>query len=244
MKDPMWITILRIAHIVFGFAAFLIAPAVLAMVKGGKQHRRWGKIYFWMMACVAATALVLGFYRPILFLALLAIFSFYLAFSGYRVLFAKRPAQGQGPRLMDWIGAVLVFGAGVTLIALGLLKPTLTWARMAPMALVFGGIGVIFGVKDGWRFLHPPKDKNFWWYEHMGGMIGSYIAAVSAFSAVNFHFLAPVVRWLWPTLIGTPLIMIWVRYYRRKFARATETGDRREHNVAQPQPKTFNHSVA
>ena len=62
----------------------LIAPAVLAMVKGGKQHRRWGKIYFWMMACVAATALVLGFYRPILFLALLAIFSFYLAFSGYR----------------------------------------------------------------------------------------------------------------------------------------------------------------
>jgi uncharacterized membrane protein len=219
MKDPIWITAFRIVHIMFGFSAFLIAPVALATVKGGKQHRRWGKVYFWMMAGVAVTALVLGFYRPILFLALLAIFSFYLAFSGYRVLYAKRPLQGQGPKLIDWIGTILVFVAGLALIVLGLLKPTPTWVRMAPMALVFGGIGVIFGVKDSWRFLHPPQDKNFWWFEHMGGMIGSYIAAVPAFSAVNFHFLAPVVRWLWPTAIGVPAIFVWTAYYRRKFAK-------------------------
>ncbi len=205
----------------FGFSAFLIAPVALATVKGGKQHRRWGKVYFWMMAGVAATALVLGFYRPILFLALLAVFSFYLAFSGYRVLFAKRPLQGQGPKLIDWIGTILVFVAGLALIILGLLKPTPTWVRMEPMALVFGTIGVVFGIKDGWRFLHPPQDKNFWWFQHMGGMIGSYIAAVSAFSAVNFHFLAPVVRWLWPTVAGVPAIIIWTAYYRRKFAKKT-----------------------
>jgi uncharacterized membrane protein len=219
MKDPMWITVFRIAHIAFGFAAFLIAPVALATVKGGKQHRRWGKIYFWMMAGVAATAVVLGIYRPILFLALLAVFSFYLAFSGYRVLFAKRPLQGQGPKLMDWVGAILVFVSGVALIILGLLKPTPAWTRMAPMALVFGAIGVIFGVKDVWRFLRPPQDRNFWWFSHMGGMLGSYIAAVSAFSAVNFRFLPPVVRWLWPTVIGTPLISIWITYYKRKFAK-------------------------
>ena len=53
----------------------------------------------------------------------------------------------------------------------------------------------------------------------MGGMLGSYIAAVSAFSAVNFHFLPPAIRWLWPSVIGVPAIFIWIGYYRRKFDR-------------------------
>src|SRR5437588_569476 len=164
MKDPMWVTGLRIIHITCGFFAFFIAPVVLAMVKGGKQHRRWGKVYFWMMAVVAATALVLGFYRPIVFLALIAVFSFYMAFVGYRVLYRKQPRQGQG------------------------------------------------------GYLRPPQDQNFWWYDHMGGMIGSYIAAVSAFSVVNLRFLPPLVRWLWPVAIGVPVILLWIRYYKKRFA--------------------------
>ena len=113
MKDPMWVTGLRIIHITCGFFAFFIAPVVLAMVKGGKQHRRWGKVYFWMMAVVAATALVLGFYRPIVFLALIAVFSFYMAFVGYRVLYRKQPRKGQGATLLDWTGTILVLAAGV-----------------------------------------------------------------------------------------------------------------------------------
>ena len=44
----------------------------------------------------------------------------------------------------------------------------------------------------------------------MANMIGSYIAAVTAFSVVNFHALPTTIRWLWPTIIGTPLIAIWI----------------------------------
>ena len=47
------------------------------------------------------------------------------------------------------------------------------------VAIVFGVIGVALAAIE---FLHPPGDQNFWWYAHMGGMMGSYIAAVSAFS--------------------------------------------------------------
>jgi len=218
MKDPMWVTGLRIIHITCGFFAFFIAPVVLAMVKGGKQHRRWGKVYFWMMAVVAATALVLGFYRPIVFLALIAVFSFYMAFVGYRVLYRKQPRKGQGATLLDWTGTILVLAAGVMLCVLGLLKPAPVWARMAPVALVFGVLGIWFGVRDSLRYLRPPQDQNFWWYDHMGGMIGSYIAAVSAFSVVNLRFLPPLVRWLWPVAIGVPVILLWIRYYKKRFA--------------------------
>ncbi len=50
-------------------------------------------------------------------------------------------------------------------------------------------------------------------------MIGSYIAAVTAFSVVNFYFLPTTLRWLWPTMIGTPAIAIWISYYKRRFSR-------------------------
>ena len=207
----------RWTHTLAGFTAFFIAPVPLLSTKGGKTHRWWGKIYFWAMAVVAATAMVLALWRPILFLAFVAVFSFYFAFRGYRVLSRKRPLQGQGPGAIDWAGAVLAFLGSLALIALGIEQPTRVWMQLSAVAIVFGVIGVALAASDIWRFVHPPADKNFWWYAHMGGMIGSYIAAVSAFSVVNFHFLPPVVRWLWPSAIGIPGIFVWIGYYQRKF---------------------------
>ena len=53
----------------------------------------------------------------------------------------------------------------------------------------------------------------------MRGMLGSYIATVTAFSVVNFTFLPTTVRWLWPIVVGTPLITAWITYYRLRFRR-------------------------
>ncbi len=53
------------------------------------------------MAIVALTAVVLGIYRPVVFLALVAILSFSSAFSGYRVLWRKRPQAGQRATAFD-----------------------------------------------------------------------------------------------------------------------------------------------
>lgn len=53
----------------------------------------------------------------------------------------------------------------------------------------------------------------------MTGMLSSYLAAVTAFSVVNFTFMPTTARWLWPTLLGSPLIALWVAYDRRRFAR-------------------------
>src|SRR3984885_3729570 len=95
MQDPVWIRALLGIPIAAGSTAFVMAPLALLTAKGGKAHRRWGKIYFWAMAVVASTAMVLALYRPILFLALVAVFSFYAAFSAYRVLFHKNFPRGE-----------------------------------------------------------------------------------------------------------------------------------------------------
>ena len=110
---PEWPLILRallILHIGCGSIAFVCAPVALVTAKGGKTHRRWGKIYFWAMAGVASTALILSIVLPILFLALVAVFSFYAAFSAYRILSLK-----EGEVVRGKVSRLASFGAFVDL---------------------------------------------------------------------------------------------------------------------------------
>jgi len=213
IKGFLWI------HVLAGTLALVVAPIALVTAKGGPAHRRWGKVYFWAMAVVAATAVVVAYWRSILFLMLTAVFSFYAALSGYRVLFRKRPDRGDGPKALDWAAAGITMAASALLVFLGITKPTPRFQELSTVAIVFGGVGLSLSGLDVRRFLRPPTDRMAWWYRHMANMIGSYIAAVTAFSVVNFHFLPTTVRWLWPTMVGTPLIAIWITYYRMRFSK-------------------------
>jgi hypothetical protein len=213
-------TILLWAHIGAGTLAFGLAPAAMLTAKGGSAHRRWGKIYFWSMAVVAATALVLSLWRLRLFLTLLAVFSFYMAFTGFRALFRKRPTAGQGPAAVDWAAALLTLASSAAMAILGLLRPSPAWERMGIVPVVFGAFGIVLAGFDLTRFARPSPDRHRWWFDHMQGMLGSYIATVSAFSVVNFTFLPPVVRWLWPTVIGVPLVTLWITYYKTRLRRS------------------------
>jgi uncharacterized membrane protein len=225
MQDPVWIKSLLGVHIAAGSTAFLMAPLALATAKGGKAHRRWGKIYFWAMAVVGSTALVLALYRPILFLALVAVFSFYAAFSAYRVLFRKNLPRGEKVAWPDWVAAILTFASSFALALLGAVKPALVRNLSIP-AILFGLIGMWLAAKSMWQFLHPPKEKMFWWYEHLGNMLVSYIAAWTAFSVTT---IGPLVHggwviWVLPTVIGSPAIALTTAYYKRKFAPGPKIG--------------------
>lgn len=202
-------------HILNGTVALLIAPLAMMTVKGGLWHRRWGKIYFWAMAGVALTAVVMCYIRSGVFLFLVAIFSFYLASTGYMALRRKKPEDRPG--MLDWFVALAMLIAGIALIATGALDANLghqRWVRM-----VFGSIGLMLSGMDIWRFFKPSLSKRAWWFQHMSRFLAAYIATVTAFSVVNFQFLPYLWRWLWPTAIGVPLIFVWRAYYRRKFAR-------------------------
>ena len=37
--------------------------------------------------------------------------------------------------------------------------------------------------------------------------------------------VSTIVRWLWPIVIGTPLIMVWIRRYQQTFGENTTPGD-------------------
>jgi hypothetical protein len=220
MRDPLWIRSLLALHIAAGATAFVFAPLALATRKGGQAHRRWGRIYFWAMAVVAASAIVLSAYRPILFLALVAVFSFYAAFFAYRVLGMKNLGHGGKASPLDWTAACFTFVSSLMLASLEWTRPALVH-RIGVVPVVFGFLGMSLSGGRIYRFLRPPKDRMYWWYDHLQGMIASYIAAWTAFSVVTLsRFLGSGwLVWLWPTMIGVPSIVLTRAYYRRKFER-------------------------
>lgn len=211
----------RVVHIFFGAVALFVAPCAMLTRKGGAWHRRWGKVYFWSMAAVAATAVAMSIMRSGLFFLLVALFSFYLALTGYRVLYRKTPRQR--PRAADWAAAAAMLVGSLVLVAYGVHLMLTT--SFGSVAVVFGAIGTFLAATDVRAFLDPPADKQAWWYTHMTRMLAAYVATVTAFSVVNFRFLPPVGRWLWATAVGTAGIFIWTGYYRKKFGRPSAPKD-------------------
>ncbi|MEN3369156.1 MAG: hypothetical protein V7609_1299 [Verrucomicrobiota bacterium] len=202
-----------IIHILFGSVALFVAPAAMLTRKGGLWHRRWGKMFFWAITGVAITAVLLSLIRSGLFFLLVALFSFYLALTGYRVLYRKTPQQR--PAKVDWAAVFTMLLGSLALVAYGIYL--MLTSSFGIVAMVFGVIGLLLALSDLRDFRHHPADKMAWWYSHMARMLAAYIAAVTAFSVVNFKFLPPLPRWLWATVAGTVGIVIWRRYYQRKF---------------------------
>jgi hypothetical protein len=158
---------------------------------------------------------------------MVAVFSFYSAFAAYRVLYLKDLNKGARPKLMDWLAAAVTALSSFWLLLLGFLNPTLMRVGVVVVlgrpvsivSIVFGLIGMGMGLNSIQGFVKPSAEKMSWWFSHMQGMLASYIAALTAFSAVNLGhwFGAAWWVWLWPTIIGTPAITIWITYYKRKF---------------------------
>ena len=227
----------RWSHIAAGVIALLVAPIAMVLRKGGASHRLWGKVYYWSMAWIFASTVILVLLRPNIFLLAVGVLSFYSAFTAVRVLRMKRPERDR-PTIVDWAGLWVALAIGSAVIIWGAVLAGGLVQREVPggSRLAFAGLGIFFGISvvrlaldDLRRFRSPPTEPKFWWYHHMGNMLGSYIGALTAFMVQTVsrwmggvEALAPYtwVVWVLPAAIGTPLITHWINSYRRTFAAA------------------------
>jgi len=216
-EAPPLIRAVLALHIVAGTLALIVVPVVLAVRKGGPTHRRLGLVYVNGMFVVAATAFVVGPYFRDYFLLLIAIFSSYLTFLGWRALARKHPAQ-QPAGMSDWAAAIIAAAAGAGMIGIGIVQRG-QLAGFSSVLYVLGSLCIGAGARSMYQFFRPPASRLAWLFAHFGNMLAAYIATVSAFSAVNFHFIHPVwLRWLWPTVVGTLVITYSTAHYRSKLA--------------------------
>jgi len=198
-------------HIAAGTVAVLAGLGALVTEKGGLRHRQAGKSFVVAMGVVVVTTVLLAVFDPTsfrLFLVLVAVFSGYLAFSGYRVLSRKRPADEVA--LVDWVAASAVVLACLALGGWGITR-LVEGATFGGVLVVFGGIGLGFAYLDVRSF--RTDEGGEWMVAHLQRMIGAFVATISAVSAVNLTDTLGVVAWLWPTVALTPLIVYWSRKY-------------------------------
>ena len=230
-------TLLIFTHVGAGITALIFAPLAMLTQKGGSAHRRWGRVYFWAMFVIFVSALALLVVRPNVFLFIISILSFYGAFTGVRALRRKHPERGERAALLDWVAASVALVAGVSFVVWGVLPLLNLSVSETPVAFSLLGIGFgIFLSKDAWAdlksFRRPSPQPNWWLTYHLERMVGSYLAAVTAFMVQNVgpHLPADLAWTVWvaPGLLGGVGISFWIRYYQKEFAkRERPLGDAR-----------------
>lgn len=205
----------RYLHIAAGFTGFFVAPVALAVRKGGRAHRRWGLVFFWAMVVAGSTAVVGSQHIHSTFLLLTAVFSLYMAGFGYRSLFLKQLAWDARVEAFDWA----VAGVGLVVFASTILYAFV--ARNIPVG-VFGFLGAATAFRQLRGYANAGHwTKNQWLLNHISGFLASYIAAVSAFSVTSLHFIPRTIGFLWPTVLGVPVIIWWHRRVRTQRAGLT-----------------------
>jgi len=205
-----------IVHIVNGATGLIAGTINLIRRKGDPLHRRLGVVFVIAMLLTGSSAVVLSFLHPNHFLMIVGIFTIYMVSTGYRYIRLRLTEVDNDPKALDWFLTGLMGISGILFIGYG------AWQLMSQemfglVYLTFGFIGLFFVRADLKNYSGKAAHRNYWLLAHLQRMIGTYIAALTAFLVVNSSNITPVipgfVYWLMPTVILTPLIIVWSRSY-------------------------------
>lgn len=203
-------TTLLAIHVAAGSAALATAAVALSTAKGGVHHIRAGRVYAAAMAVVCATALPLAVLGSDVVLLLVAVFSFYLVFAGWRF---ARNASGRA-RFVDWAAAALMGLTGLGMWGYGAalcLRGDAQWVTMA----VFGFIALALAAVDARYHRSPRGSGRQRIARHLTNMLAGTIATVTAVVVVNVDTNPVWLAWILPTILITPLIVWWNRRVKR-----------------------------
>ena len=106
---------LLFVHISCGVIALLCAALAVSSEKGKKIHVLSGRTFFWCMVVLFSTGIPMSIINSNIFLFLIAIFSFYLAFAGMRF---ARNRKGVATTLdLTAVGLMILSGLGMWILS-------------------------------------------------------------------------------------------------------------------------------
>ena len=189
-----------LVHITSGTIALIVAILAIVLKKGTIFHRRLGRAYICAMSLVFISALHLSFIAvPInWFLFGIAIFSYYLAFTGFRAGKERKNL----PSTIDWITTCVMLFSTVFMLVLGV---QLLWNQnnLGVVLIIFGAVGGLLSVQDIMQFRKGKIQGKERILRHLTRILASFIAVVTAVLVVNGAKLAipDLVNWLAPSVI-------------------------------------------
>lgn len=201
--------LLLIFHVTFGFTALTAAFGALLCKKGFHYHRICGRFFITAMTGIVITAVPMSIIVHSFFLYLIAIFSYYLAFSGWR--FATN-RSGIASKL-DWLASFIMLATGLIMISFGL-NHFDAGNYQKIVIMIFGFIGTISAIGDLKTFIQKKATGLYRISKHLTAMLGATIAASTAFVVTNIHVEPRLLVWLGPTIVITPLIIWWKNHIK------------------------------
>ena len=191
-------------HILAGTIALLCAALAVSSEKGKRLHVLAGRAYFWGMATIFLTAIPMSIITSNIFLFLIAIFSFYLAFAGMRF---ARNRKGVATTL-DWtaVGLMILSGLGMWILSAIYFSNN---NSQYIVLLVFGFLAIALGYADFRSYKNKTATGKKRLSRHLTNMMGGTIAVITAVLVVNVDLEPAWVWWVIPTLLITPVIFWW-----------------------------------
>lgn len=192
-------------HAFFGAIGLLAGSLSFIVKKGSKLHKMSGKWFTIGMLASSGLSIPIasmpGHENP--FLVMIGLFTIYMVIVGNRSLrFKKRKTLADKT---DWGISGLMAVISLVMLSAGLLKS----GEIAVLFLFFGGIGLVLCLMDFNFLRNPHKTKTGWLVQHIGKIVGAYIASVTAFLVAGTH-LSGLAVWILPSVIGNTAIIYWI----------------------------------
>ncbi len=209
----------QIIKILIYFHAFLgglglIAGMISIIVrKGGVNHKKAGKIFSWAMISSSLISLFIARmpHHENLFLFLIGLFTIYMVLAGNAALTFKSTEKLKANYLDKTISGVML-GISIIMIIMGIVG-IIQKIDNSILYVFFGTFGIFLTVRDFQSFKQITLNRNIWIKNHIGRMVGAFIASVTAFLVAGLN-VGSTLFWILPTLFGVGYIIYWNRKYK------------------------------
>lgn len=204
-------------HAFFGGLGLIMGLGSIIVKKGSVPHKKMGKLFSISMITSSLIIIPISWMpnHENTFLFLIGLFTIYLVVSGNQILTFKSKKIKQAKPL-HWItsGTMLLLSTIMVLYgAYGLLKGNTAYF----LFIFFGGFGLSLTIRDFLFYKKLKVTNNKWLANHIGKMIGAFIASVTAFIVAGLG-IGNLMAWILPSILGTIYIVYWRRKLKPKIA--------------------------
>ncbi len=204
-------------HAFFGGIGLITGMISVIVKKGGIIHKKAGKLFAYSMIISSLISLFVAKMpnHESTFLFLIGVYTIYLVLAGNRALTFKDKSK-INPTLTDKAISGTMLLMSLTMITIGIVA-FIRQTENGILYVFFGGVGLMNTLKDFYDFQTKAftEKKNAWLISHLGGMVGAFIASITAFLVAGLN-IGTVIVWITPTILGTIYIMWWGKKLKPK----------------------------